>query len=96
MDLLITYDVDTTTKAGEKRLRRVAKICEGHGQRVQYSVFEVVCDDATKLRLIAALAEVINVETDSIRVYRLPAQALDGVERLGIANHFDHRGPLVI
>jgi CRISPR-associated protein Cas2 len=41
MELLITYDVDTTTPAGTRRLRHVAKTCEGYGHRVQKSVFEV-------------------------------------------------------
>ena len=40
MLVLVTYDVRTENKAGQKRLRDVAKICENYGQRVQYSVFE--------------------------------------------------------
>jgi CRISPR-associated protein Cas2 len=96
VDLLVTYDVDTTTKAGEARLRRVARICEGYGHRVQQSVFEVVCQETDKLRLIAALHTVIDHAQDSIRLYRLPARALDEVEHLGIPREIDPRGPLVI
>ncbi|MEV0648297.1 CRISPR-associated endonuclease Cas2 [Phytomonospora sp. NPDC050363] len=96
MDLLVTYDVDTTTRAGQRRLRRVAKICEGYGQRVQYSVFEVVCSDIERLKLTAALTDAISTETDNIRIYKLPQGALDNVEHLGITTHLDHRGPLVI
>ena len=40
MLVLITYDVNTETPAGRKRLRKVAKKCVNHGQRVQNSVFE--------------------------------------------------------
>lgn len=39
MLVLITYDVNTTTKEGRRRLRRVAKKCLNYGQRVQNSVF---------------------------------------------------------
>jgi len=96
MDLLVTYDVDTTTKAGEARLRRVARICEAYGHRVQKSVFEVVCQEKDKLRLIAALHVVIDHAHDSIRMYQLPTRALDEVEHLGKSREIDPRGPLVI
>jgi CRISPR-associated protein Cas2 len=96
MDLVVTYDVDTTTPEGERRLRKVAKICEAHGHRVQKSVFEVVCREADKVRLIASLQSVIHPGQDSIRVYRLPTGALDEVEHLGRPRAVDPRGPFVI
>lgn len=96
MDLLITYDVETATRAGECRLRKVAKICEAYGHRVQKSVFEVVCRETDKVRLVAALQEVIDPVRDSIRIYRLPAQALDEVEHLGRPRDIDPRGSFVI
>ncbi|WBB78152.1 CRISPR-associated endonuclease Cas2 [Micromonospora sp. WMMD882] len=96
MDLLITYDVETITPAGERRLRRVAKICEAYGHRVQKSVFEVVCREADKVKLVAALQSVIDPVRDSVRIYRLPANALDEVEHLGKPRHIDPRGPFVI
>lgn len=96
MDLLITYDVNTTTAAGQARLRRVAKICEGYGHRVQKSVFEVVCQETDKLRLVAELNKVIDYTLDSIRIYHLPAHALDNVEHIGIPRNTDPRGPLII
>lgn len=71
MDLLVTYDVDTTT-AGQTRLRRVAKISEAYGHRVQQSVFKVVCPEKDKLRVVAALATFIDHAHDSIRLHRLP------------------------
>ena len=40
MYILVTYDVDTISEKGQKRLRRVARICKNYGQRVQNSVFE--------------------------------------------------------
>ncbi|MFG1886004.1 CRISPR-associated endonuclease Cas2 [Micromonospora sp. NPDC049102] len=96
MDILITYDVETITPAGQKRLRKVAKICEAYGHRVQKSVFEVVCRDADKVKLVAALQDAIDPTRDSIRIYRLPANALDNVEHLGRPRHVDPRGPFVI
>lgn len=44
MLVLITYDVNTQTAAGVRRLARVAKICTNYGQRVQNSVFECIVD----------------------------------------------------
>ncbi|HEY9471249.1 MAG TPA: CRISPR-associated endonuclease Cas2 [Propionibacteriaceae bacterium] len=96
MDLLITYDVETTTPEGQARLRRVAKICEGYGHRVQKSVFEVVCRDTDKLRLLAELHQVIDTQRDSIRIYHLPARALDDIEHLGRPRDINPRDPLVI
>ena len=40
MFILVCYDVETLTKEGKRRLRKVAKHCESYGQRVQHSVFE--------------------------------------------------------
>ena len=96
MDLLVTYDVETVTPQGQRRLRKVAKICEAYGHRVQKSVFEVVCRETDKVRLVAALQEVIDPTQDSIRIYRLPAHALDNVEHLGKPRLIDPRGAFVI
>jgi CRISPR-associated protein Cas2 len=96
MDLLITYDVETITPEGQRRLRKVAKICEAHGHRVQKSVFEVVCREIDKVRLLAALQTVIHPIHDSIRIYRLPPNALDEVEHLGRPRQIEPRGPFVI
>ncbi|WP_084794057.1 CRISPR-associated endonuclease Cas2 [Actinokineospora bangkokensis] len=95
MELLITYDVDTTTPAGQRRLRQVAKACEGAGHRVQKSVFEVVCDPAQRLRLEATLTELINPRTDSIRIYQLTKGTLATARHLGAATNPGHHDPLV-
>ena len=96
MDLLITYDVDTTSPEGRRRLRRVAKLCEGHGLRVQKSVFEIVADDKSFLQLQAQLNAIIDADTDNIRIYRLPHRAFDDVQTLGIAQTQPHREDLVL
>ncbi|MFJ3402187.1 CRISPR-associated endonuclease Cas2 [Streptomyces microflavus] len=96
MDLLLAYDVDTTSPAGRRRLRRVAKTCEGHGLRVQKSVFEIVADDKTVLRLLYDLGQIIDTDTDSIRLYRLPPDGFNHVQTLGIAHVQPHREDLVL
>ncbi len=96
MDLLLTYDVDTTSPEGERRLRNVAKICEGYGIRVQKSVFEVVCTDSQRLLLEHELATTMNTATDSIRIYPLPRRTLDQVHHLGTGVQPIHRGDQII
>ncbi|MFD4996855.1 CRISPR-associated endonuclease Cas2 [Streptomyces buecherae] len=96
MDLLVTYDVDTTSAEGRRRLRRVAKLCEGYGLRVQQSVFEIVADDKSLLELLDQLNATIDADTDNIRIYRLPARAFDDVQTLGIAQTQPHRQDLVL
>ncbi|MCX5078935.1 CRISPR-associated endonuclease Cas2 [Streptomyces sp. NBC_00424] len=96
MELLLTYDVDTTRPEGRRRLRRVAKLCEGHGVRVQKSVFEILTDDKTLLKLMYDLEDMIDAETDSIRIYRLPHAGTEDVHTLGIATAQPHRADLVL
>lgn len=71
MHILVTYDVNTETKEGRRRLRRVAKICEGYGQRAQRSVFECDIEEKRFERLKASLLKVIDEKTDSLRFYRM-------------------------
>ena len=83
MMLVITYDVNTTDSAGEKRLRKVAKLCERYGMRVQNSVFEVVVDGAQLIVLKSELAKIINHEDDSVRFYRLGNSYQHKIETMG-------------
>lgn len=96
MLVLITYDVNTETAAGRKRLRRVAKQCVNYGQRVQNSVFECQLD-AAKLREVEdILVKIIDPELDSLRFYNL-GNGCDGkVKHIGAKPSFDVREPLVI
>ncbi|WP_221468111.1 CRISPR-associated endonuclease Cas2 [Saccharopolyspora phatthalungensis] len=93
--MLITYDVDTSTPAGARRLRRVAKVCEAYGLRVQKSVFEVVCTEVDWLLMQQRLLDVIDAEHDSIRVYKLHHGALAKAEHLGHSPPAPHHTPLV-
>ncbi|WP_030461057.1 CRISPR-associated endonuclease Cas2 [Kitasatospora sp. NRRL B-11411] len=96
MDLLLTYDVDTTTPEGRRRLRKVAKLCEGHGLRVQKSVFEIVATDIDLLHLLDDIGKTIDTDIDSIRIYRLPHNGFNDVRTLGTARIQPHREDLVL
>lgn len=96
MQLLITYDVATSTEGGERRLRRVAKVCLDYGQRVQNSVFECEVDPARLVELKARLLKIIDLEHDSLRFYNLGADWNRRVEHLGAKSSFDPKGTLII
>lgn len=95
MMVLVTYDVNTETAAGRKRLRKVAKQCENYGQRVQNSVFECLIDNAQLTYLKNALEELINPEKDSLRFYYLGNQWKKKVEHIGAKPSIDLTGPLI-
>ena len=71
MQVLITYDVETVTPAGKKRLRQVAKVCLDYGQRVQNSVFELNIYPADLVEIKNKLEKIIDPQKDSIRIYNL-------------------------
>jgi CRISPR-associated protein Cas2 len=96
MELLVTYDVETVTPEGQRRLRQVAKVCEGIGYRVQKSVFEVVCDPAQRLRLEASLLDIIDAQSDSIRIYQLDRGTFSQAKHLGAAARAPHDDPLIV
>ena len=85
MLVLVTYDVNTGTTAGKKRLRKVAKACVNYGQRVQNSVFECLLDAAQYAMFKAKLTALINPETDSLRFYQLGNSYKNKVEHVGCA-----------
>ena len=71
MMVLITYDVETTTPAGKKRLRKVAKECVNYGRRVQNSVFECLLTESQFCILKSNIESIIDYDMDSIRFYFL-------------------------
>ncbi len=83
MMILVTYDVNTETKAGKTRLRKVAKMCVNYGQRVQNSVFECLLDASQYVEFRARLEEIINPEKDSLRFYKLGNNYKNRVEHVG-------------
>ena len=96
MLILITYDVNTSTKAGEKRLRKIAKECVNYGQRVQNSVFECLITEAQFVGLKATLQDIINDTTDSIRFYFLGNNWQRRVEKIGKETSYDPTETLII
>lgn len=83
MLVLVTYDVNVTTRAGEKRLRHIAKVCLDYGMRVQNSVFECEVDPAQWVQLKAELLRIYDPTQDSLRFYMLGKRGVDKVEHCG-------------
>ena len=84
MLVLVTYDVNTETAAGKRRLRQVAKQCVNYGRRVQNSVFECIVDNAQWITLKVLLTDIIDEEVDSLRFYYLGNRYQAKVEHVGI------------
>ncbi len=83
MMIVLSYDVDTTDADGTKRLRKVAKICESYGCRVQNSVFELLVEPAQLVTLKAELTQTIDKDKDSVRLYRLGSNWRPKIESIG-------------
>jgi len=96
MYLIVAYDVNTETKEGRRRLRRMANLCKAFGQRVQLSVFELTVSEAQKERFMTAAEKLIDPKTDSLRVYRLHGDREQRVECLGVNTYVSFEDPLVI
>lgn len=95
MMVLVCYDVDTTTLGGQKRLRKVAKVCENYGQRVQNSVFECLVDAALFKQLKHQLTELVDTDKDSLRFYHLGDNWKPRVEHIGAKASLDLEGLLM-
>jgi CRISPR-associated protein Cas2 len=91
----VSYDVETTSLGGRKRLRRVAKACLDHGQRVQFSVFEIEVDAAMWTMLRDRLVKEIDPARDSLRFYFLGANWKRRIEHIGAKPSQDFNGPLI-
>ena len=96
MLVIVCYDVNTETRAGRRRLRRVAKVCEGTGQRVQKSVFECRVNLMQMETLERELLAEIDSAQDCLRLYRLPDSKGCEVREHGKFRATDFAGPLVI
>lgn len=96
MLVLVCYDVNTETKAGRRRLRRVARVCESTGQRVQKSVFECQLDVAKFETLERQLLAEIDPKVDCLRLYRVPGTRGFEVVEHGTFKAVDFDGPLVL
>lgn len=95
MLVVITYDVETASLGGQKRLRKVAKKCEQYGVRVQNSVFECIIDNAQLRQLEIELLKIIDLDKDSIRFYRLGNSYKNKVKHFGTKEVISLEDPLV-
>ena len=96
MYYLVCYDVNTETKEGRRRLRRVCQICKNYGQRAQKSVFEIDLTPPQHQRLVSGLVKVINEEEDSLRIYRISEPLNKNLQWWGRQTILDLDGPVVL
>ncbi len=96
MDILVTYDVNTETKEGRRRLRKVATACKSYGQRVQFSVFECRVNEAQYESFWAKLVNIIDPQLDSLRLYKLRAPREQSLQCYGIDKYTDFDEPLIL
>ena len=96
MLVIVCYDVNTETREGRRRLRRVARVCESTGQRVQKSVFECQIDLAQLESLERRLLAEIKLDEDNLRLYRVPSLRGSEVREHGVFRATDFDGPLVV
>jgi CRISPR-associated protein Cas2 len=97
MMVLITYDISFSSEDGKARLRRIAKICQDYGTRVQYSVFECDIEPAQWVRLKAELLSTYDGAVDSLRFYILGKNWRSKVEHHGAKPALDlFAGTLII
>lgn len=96
MMIVLTYDVDFTQQNGAKRLRKVAKLCEQYGVRVQNSVFEIMMDSSQLASFKSKLLEIIDKKKDSVRFYRLGNNWENKIDILGIEKGFQQDQPIIL
>jgi CRISPR-associated protein Cas2 len=96
MMILVTYDVSFKSEGGPKRLRRISRLCQVFGQRVQYSVFEIEVDMAQWTQLKNDLLKVMDENEDSLRIYYLGNNWERRVEHIGAKKPLDLNGLLLM
>ena len=96
MFILIAYDVSTTDRAGQRRLRRVARACKDYGTRAQKSLFECQLGKTQWAALRSRLLKEFDPKQDSLRFYHLDEDAKENVEHHGVGEPVDLSEPLVL
>ncbi len=95
MLVLITYDVETSSEGGNRRLRRVSKVCQNYGQRVQKSVFECLVEPHQYVQLKKLLKDIIDHEADSLRFYLLGSNWNHRIVHVGANAGYNPEGFLI-
>lgn len=96
MMTLVSYDVSTIDAEGRARLRKIAKVCQNHGQRVQNSVFEIDVDYGSFLKVRDQLVKLIHPQKDSLRIYYLGNKWEKRIEHFGTKETYNPEGVLII
>ena len=96
MQVLITYDVETVSPQGRKRLRQVAKVCTDYGQRVQNSVFEMNIYPEDLVVIKNKRLTIIDQDKDSVRIYNLGKNWQRKIETLGTDSSYNPESDLLI
>ena len=94
--VIISYDVATSGEGGQKRLRKIAKECQNHAQRVQNSVFEADLDYSAFLKLKDRLLKLIDPDQDSLRFYYLGNNWEKRVEHVGAKKTYNPEGVIIV
>jgi CRISPR-associated protein Cas2 len=95
MLVIIGYDVSTETPEGRRRLRKVAKLCQAKGQRVQKSVFECRVTQMQLEALEASLLKAIDTDQDNLRIYRITEPVELHVKEYGVFRAINFEDPLI-
>jgi CRISPR-associated protein Cas2 len=96
LNVLVSYDVSTTSPEGRQRLRRIAQACLDYGQRVQFSVFECTLSDTNFVKLRSRLLDILDTAQDSLRIYRLGGNLSEVVESHGVDRKIDFDDSLIV
>lgn len=96
MLVLITYDVNTESTEGKKRLRKIAKECLNYGQRVQNSVFECMLTPSQCRELKHRLCLIMDMERDSLRFYHIGKNYEEKIEHYGNKSTYLPERPIIL
>lgn len=94
--IIISYDVSTVDRKGQTRLRKVAKECQRHAQRVQNSLFEANLDYSAFMKLKNKLVNLIDENKDSLRFYYLGNNWERRVEHIGAKPSYNPEGVIIV
>lgn len=96
MMVVVSYDVSTKTKSGQKRLKKVAETCLNYGIRAQYSVFECIVEPGQWEMLKNELLSIYNPEEDNLRFYYLGSNWQNRLENFGVSKNIRSDDPFII
>ena len=96
MIIIVSYDVKTISVGGTRRLRRIARICQNYGQRVQFSVFEINLDHTKWISVKQRLLDEININEDSLRFYYIKNNTKNNIEHFGQKSSMDFDDTLIV